>query len=86
MTLQVFQCGLSWRIVLTKAKDITAAFYNFDVAKVAAMTPADVEAPMQNGNTRILCVLAFCDPAYRLGLPNVSCFCFQTRSFATRPS
>jgi hypothetical protein len=49
LCMQVFQCGLSWRMVLNKRADITAAFRNFVVEDVARMTPRDLEALMSNG-------------------------------------
>jgi hypothetical protein len=60
MTLQVFQCGLTWRIVLTKSKDIAAAFHHFDVDSVAAMTSSDVERLMNNGTVAGLFVCSSC--------------------------
>ena len=70
MTLQVFQCGLSWRIVMTKSKDIAAAFKQFDIAAVAAMTPADIETLMNNGSR---CVCCHGRPDFVL-FPSLVCF------------
>src|SRR3984893_1725357 len=43
LTLGVFQVGLSWAIVFAKRDAFRKAFRRFDVAKVAAMTPRDVD-------------------------------------------
>ena len=49
MSLQAFQAGLSWTIVLRKARDIRDAFLGFDVPAVARMTDKDVERLLANG-------------------------------------
>jgi DNA-3-methyladenine glycosylase I len=43
LTLGVFEVGLSWSIVFSKRDAFRAAFRDFDVAKVAAMTERDVD-------------------------------------------
>ena len=43
LTLGVFEAGLSWSIVFSKRDGFRRAFREFDVARVAAMTPRDVE-------------------------------------------
>jgi DNA-3-methyladenine glycosylase I len=43
MALEVFQCGLSWKIVLTKRPAFRRLFERFDVQRVAAFTARDVE-------------------------------------------
>lgn len=45
-TLEAFQSGLSWLIILRKRENFRRAFKRFDVAKVARFTEADVEALM----------------------------------------
>ena len=40
LTLGVFEVGLSWSIVFGKRDAFRTAFRGFDVARVAAMTPA----------------------------------------------
>lgn len=42
MTLEAFQSGLSWLIILRKRENFRRAFERFDVAKVARFTEADV--------------------------------------------
>src|SRR5258708_7071870 len=42
LTLGVFEVGLSWSSVLNKRDAFRAAFHDFDIAKVAAMTDKDV--------------------------------------------
>ena len=46
MSLEAFQSGLSWLIILRKRDNFRRAFENFDVAKVAAFTERDVERLM----------------------------------------
>jgi DNA-3-methyladenine glycosylase I len=43
MTLEAFQSGLSWLLILRKRENFRAAFAGFDIRAVAAFTPADVE-------------------------------------------
>lgn len=43
MALEIMQAGLSWEIVLKKRAAMKKAFDGFDVDKVAAFTPKDVE-------------------------------------------
>lgn len=42
MALEIFQCGLSWRIVLVKRPALRKAFDGFAVRRVAAFTDRDV--------------------------------------------
>lgn len=42
MSLEAFQSGLSWLIILRKRENFRCAFDNFDVDRVAAYTDADV--------------------------------------------
>ncbi len=46
MTLEAFQSGLSWLIILRKRENFRKAFDGFDVAKVARYTDADVNRLM----------------------------------------
>ncbi|MCB8881917.1 DNA-3-methyladenine glycosylase I [Acidisoma cellulosilytica] len=46
--LEGFQSGLSWRTILTKRENFRAAFHGFDIARVAAMTDADIGRLLQN--------------------------------------
>ncbi len=48
ITLEGAQAGLSWSTVLAKREHFRAAFQQWDVATVAAFTPAHVDALMQN--------------------------------------
>ncbi len=43
LSLEIFQAGLSWLIVLKKREAIRLAFDGFDVARVAAYDEADLE-------------------------------------------
>lgn len=43
LTLEAFQSGLSWLIILRKRPAFRAAFAGFDIAKVAAFTGDDVD-------------------------------------------
>jgi DNA-3-methyladenine glycosylase I len=46
MSLEAFQSGLSWLIILRKRENFRRAFKRFDVAKVARFTERDVERLM----------------------------------------
>ncbi|MEC4589574.1 DNA-3-methyladenine glycosylase I [Nitrospirillum amazonense] len=48
LMLEVNQAGLSWLVVLRKRDAFNAAFLGFDVDKVAALGPEDVERLMQD--------------------------------------
>ncbi len=48
MALEIFQCGLSWRIVLVKRPALREAFEGFALERVASMTARDVERLMKN--------------------------------------
>lgn len=48
LTLEGAQAGLSWSIVLAKRDGYRSAFENFDVARVAAYRPRDVERLVQD--------------------------------------
>jgi len=48
LTLGVFEAGLSWAIVFGKREGFRAAFRDFDVAEVAAMTERDVDRLTQD--------------------------------------
>lgn len=43
MALEIFQCGLSWRIVLVKRAALRSAFRGFEPSVVAAMGARDVQ-------------------------------------------
>ncbi len=46
MTLEAFQSGLSWLIILRKRDNFRRAFHRFDVAKIARYDDGDVERLM----------------------------------------
>jgi DNA-3-methyladenine glycosylase I len=48
LTLEGAQAGLSWSTILKKRAGYRAAFADFDPARVARFTPADVERLMAN--------------------------------------
>jgi DNA-3-methyladenine glycosylase I len=48
MTLEAFQSGLSWAIILTKRPGFRAAFRGFDADAIAAYDDADVERLLQD--------------------------------------
>jgi len=48
LCLESFQCGLSWRTILTKRDNFRAAFHNFDVHRVARFTQVDIERLLQD--------------------------------------
>jgi DNA-3-methyladenine glycosylase I len=43
MTLEAFQSGLSWLIILRKRENFRKAFHGFDIEKIARYTDADVD-------------------------------------------
>ncbi|MGO1076376.1 DNA-3-methyladenine glycosylase I [Inquilinus sp. CA228] len=43
LSLQGTQAGLSWRLVLERRQNYQRAFHGFDIARVAAMTDAEIE-------------------------------------------
>ena len=51
MSLQVFQAGLTWKMILAKADGFREALSSWEIDAVDAMGPGDVEALRQN--TRI---------------------------------
>lgn len=52
LSLEVFQCGLSWKTILTKRDAFREVFHSFEVDRVAAMGESDVERLM--GDRRII--------------------------------
>jgi DNA-3-methyladenine glycosylase I len=52
ISLEGFQCGLSWLTILNKRENFRAAFHHFDFDRVARYTARDVERLM--GNTGIV--------------------------------
>ncbi len=48
MALEIFQCGLSWKIVLVKTPALVSAFHAFDPKRVASMSAKDVDRLCQN--------------------------------------
>lgn len=48
MSLQVFQAGLSWHLILTKRDAFRSAFHGWRIDTVAAMGPPDVETLLQD--------------------------------------
>jgi DNA-3-methyladenine glycosylase I len=48
LMLEGFQAGLSWSIILKRREGFRKAFKNFDPAKVAKFTEADIERLMQD--------------------------------------
>ena len=49
MSLQVFQAGLTWRMVLDKRDGFRSAFANWNIETVACFGPAEVEALVHDG-------------------------------------
>lgn len=43
LTLEIFQAGLSWNIVIKKRDAFNKAFYNFDIDKVSKFTKKDFD-------------------------------------------
>ena len=50
MNLQIFQAGLSWRMILARRDAFREAFHRWRVGEVAAMSPQDVSRLLQNAS------------------------------------
>ena len=50
MSLQVFQAGLSWRMVIERREALRKAFLGWRIDGVATMGPDDVERLIQDGS------------------------------------
>jgi len=48
LCLEGFQSGLSWRLILEKRDNFRRAFHGFDIARVAAFGPSDIERLVQD--------------------------------------
>ena len=48
LTLEGAQAGLSWRTILHRREGYRAAFHDWDLARIAAMTAGDVERLLQD--------------------------------------
>ncbi|MEP6477759.1 MAG: DNA-3-methyladenine glycosylase I [Rhodoglobus sp.] len=48
MSLEGFQAGLSWITILRRRPQFREVFHGFDIDRVAAMTPAEADALMQD--------------------------------------
>ena len=54
LSLEGAQAGLSWATILAKRQGYRAAFHNFDIAKVAKMTPKDVDRLINSESATIV--------------------------------
>ena len=48
MSLQVFQAGLTWKMILNKRDGFRSAFHNWDIQTVASYGPLEIEQLCQN--------------------------------------
>ena len=48
MSLQVFQAGLTWKMILNRRDAFRSAFYNWNIKKVAACGHSEIEGMCQN--------------------------------------
>lgn len=48
LSLDIFQAGLSWRLILHRREGFRRAFHGFDPARVARMGPGEVERLLQD--------------------------------------
>ncbi|BDB44398.1 MULTISPECIES: DNA-3-methyladenine glycosylase I [Mycobacterium] len=74
MSLEAFQSGLSWLIILRKRPEFRRAFDGFDVEKVARFTDADVQRLMADASivrnrAKIEATIANARAAAELGSP-----------------
>ena len=49
LSLEVFQCGLSWKTILAKRDAFRGVFHHFAVDRVAAMGEYDIDRLMEDG-------------------------------------
>jgi DNA-3-methyladenine glycosylase I len=74
MSLEAFQSGLSWLIILRKRENFRRAFARFDIAEVAQYTDADVQRLMADqgivrNRAKIESTIANARAAAELGTP-----------------
>ncbi len=74
MSLEAFQSGLSWLIILRKRENFRRAFSEFDIEKVAGYTDADVQRLMADegivrNRAKIEATIASARAAADLGTP-----------------
>ncbi len=74
MSLEAFQSGLSWLIILRKRENFRRAFARFDITKVAEYTDADVQRLMADqgivrNRAKIESTIANARAAAELGTP-----------------
>lgn len=74
MSLEAFQSGLSWLIILRKRENFRRAFAGFDVEKVAGFTDADVQRLLADegivrNRAKIEATIANARAAIELGSP-----------------
>jgi DNA-3-methyladenine glycosylase I len=74
MSLEAFQSGLSWLIILRKRENFRSAFAGFDIDKVAGFTEADVQRLLEDtgivrNRAKIEATIANARAAAELGSP-----------------
>src|ERR1700751_4420202 len=75
MSLEAFQSGLSWLIILRKRENFRRAFRKFDIKKVARFTDADVQRLLTDdgivrNRAKIEATIANARAAVELGSPD----------------
>ena len=50
MSLQIFQAGLNWRMILARRDAFRKAFHGWQIAEVASMGPESVDRLLQNAS------------------------------------
>jgi DNA-3-methyladenine glycosylase I len=78
MSLEAFQSGLSWLIILRKRENFRSAFCGFDIEKVAGFTDADVQRLLEDtgivrNRAKIEATIANARAATELGSPEDLC-------------
>lgn len=48
LMLEIYQAGLTWKLILSKRKAFNEAFHNYDISKVARMTDKQLEIQREN--------------------------------------
>lgn len=75
VSLEAFQSGLSWLVILRKRENFRRAFCGFDIEKVARYTDADVQRLMDDGGivrnrAKIEATIANARAAAEMGSPD----------------
>lgn len=48
LMLEIYQAGLTWKLILSKRKGFNQAFHNYEIVNVSKMTDKELEAQREN--------------------------------------